>query len=55
MTHKQIKHFNFSGEEDQGFQDMNYFLRKHNAIQIIANNNGYGSHIYIVYMADVKE
>jgi len=45
----QLAKFNFSGIEDQGFQDCNEFLADENCIDIQCTNNGYGSHIYIMY------
>ncbi len=51
----QLKHFNFSDEDDAGFKNLNHFLEDDDIIvkEIQCNNNGYGSHVYVMYEKEI--
>jgi len=52
MTYKQLKWFHFKNEESEGYVKLNVFLANNKTIDVQCTNNGYGSHVYVIYMGE---
>jgi len=51
---KQVIWFHFGDEKADGFIKLNEFLQSNKILDIQCTNNGYGSHVYVIYEVGAK-